>query len=251
MANNFIEFKDVVKHFPSNPEPTLNHLSLSCEVGTINVVLGFSGSGKSVSMKHVLGLLKPDKGQMLIYGKDLSEMGELELREIRKNFGMLFQSSALFDSLSVYENVAFPIREFCPELSEKKVSKKVKELLDSVSLSGAEYKMPADLSGGMKKRVGMARAIALDPKIVLCDEPTTGLDPVTSRTVDELIVNTVNNLKASAFIISHDIKAALNIGDKVSMIHAGKIIESGTPKEFIHSNNPVVHNFLQSAGVIK
>lgn len=244
-----LEFRNVHKQFPGAPQPTLNGVNLRCAPEQIHMLIGYSGSGKSVTLKHALGLLPPDDGQILVRGQDLATLPPTQFYEIRRNFGVLFQGSALFDSLSVFENVAFPLREHRRDLSEAQIHKRVTELLAQVELPGSEDKMPSELSGGMQKRVGLARAIALHPRILLFDEPTTGLDPVTSQIIDDLIVKTARTLKASAFIISHDIHAALRLADFVSMIWKGKIVETGTPKQIIQTKNPELRRFLTSAGI--
>ncbi len=244
-----IEFRNVTKQFSGSPKATLDGISLKAYPETIHVLIGFSGSGKSVTLKHVLGLMKPDEGEVLIRGQNISELEGPPLYELRKNFGVLFQGSALFDSLDVYENVAFPLREHRKDMREDAILARVKELLSRVDLEESLEKVPSELSGGMQKRVGLARALALDPKILLFDEPTTGLDPVTTKLIDELIVRTTRALKASAFIISHDIHAALRLADFVSMIWKGKIIETAKPKDIVRTTNPELRSFLESAGV--
>lgn len=244
-----IEFRDVYKHFPGSPEPTLSGLNMSCATGTIHTLIGHSGSGKSVTIRHALGLMPPDAGDILIKGQSILKLTDMQIRETRMHFGMLFQNSALFDSLTVYENVAFPLREHRPEWSESEIRDHVIELLTRVNLMGSEAKMPSQISGGMQKRVGLARSIALNPEILLFDEPTTGLDPTTTKVIDDLIVKTTRDLKASALIISHDILAALRISDFVSMIWKGKIVQTATPREFVKSDNEIVIQFLKSAGV--
>lgn len=245
-----IEFDSVTKSFGPEHGPILDEMSLKILPRSIHVLIGFSGTGKSVTIRHALGLMKPDKGLVKVKGADLATLDEYQVREMRKSFGMLFQSVALFDSLSVFENVAFPFREHRRDMSEQQIKDKVDELLDRVELKGYVKKMPEELSGGMKKRVGIARAMALNPEILVCDEPTTGLDPVTTQLIDNLIAKTTRELNASAFLVSHDIHAAMRIADIVSMIYRGKIIESGTPDEFRRSKDKVVVNFLESAGVI-
>jgi phospholipid/cholesterol/gamma-HCH transport system ATP-binding protein len=244
-----VYLKNVVKHFPGAPTPTLDGIDFKIKPSKIHTLLGLSGGGKSVTLKIILGLLKCDSGEVWVKGQEYSKLKNHGLHELRKNFGMLFQSSALFDSLSVFENVAFPLREHRPDWSEDRIEKRVTELLEQVELEKAVKKMPADLSGGMKKRVGLARAIALEPKVLLFDEPTTGLDPLTSEKIDDLILTTTRRLNASALVISHNIHAALRISDFVSMISGGKIIEKGEPEEFRKSRNPTVANFLKSAGI--
>ncbi|MEO5667842.1 MAG: ATP-binding cassette domain-containing protein [Bdellovibrionota bacterium] len=251
MANEEIEieFKDIWKKFPSSKTPTLAGMSFQVKKGTIHVLLGHSGAGKSVTLKHLLGLVAPDKGEVIVKGQDIGKYGDVELTKFRRNYGMLFQNSALFDGLNVMDNVAFPLREHNKSLSEADVVHRVEELLASVDLKDVIDKMPSELSGGMRKRVGLARAIALGPQILLFDEPTTGLDPETSRVIDDLIVSTTRRLKATSLIISHDINASLRIADFVSMIWEGKIIETASPADFVKSKDPVVSQFLKSAGV--
>lgn len=245
-----LELKNIFKQFPRAERPTLNGMSLSVEKGTIHVLLGHSGSGKSVTLKHLLGLLEPDSGEILVRGQNIGEISQVEHNDLQKKFGMLFQSSALFDSLTVKENVAFPLREHRPDLSDVEVLARVEDLLERVKLPRALNKLPSELSGGMRKRVGLARAIALSPEILFYDEPTTGLDPQTARVIDDLIANTSRKLNATSLIISHDIQAALRIGDFVSMIWEGQIIETATPDQFLRSDNSVVREFLKSAGVL-
>lgn len=245
-----IEYRGVWKKFPRAETPTLAGLDLVVTKGTIHVLIGFSGTGKSVTIKHALGLMRADKGQVFVKGKNIDSLSSFELRELRKNFGMLFQGVALFDSLNVYENIAFPMREHRPQMKEKEIRESVEKLLDQVDLVQAIEKMPEELSGGMKKRVGLARAMALSPDILICDEPTTGLDPVTALVIDNLIAKTTRSINASAFLISHDIHAAMRIADVISMIYHGVVIESGSPTVFKKSKNKVVQNFLESAGVV-
>jgi phospholipid/cholesterol/gamma-HCH transport system ATP-binding protein len=245
-----LELRDVMKQFPKAEKPTLNGMSLKVFKGSIHVLLGHSGSGKSVTLKHLLGLLEPDGGVVQVKGHNIGEISAVDHNELQKKFGMLFQSSALFDSLTVKENVAFPLREHRPDLSEGEILERVEFLLESVQLPRALNKLPSELSGGMRKRVGLARAIALNPEILFYDEPTTGLDPETARVIDDLIADTSRKLNATSLIISHDIHAALRIGDFVSMIWEGRVIESASPTEFLRSENPVVRNFLKSAGAI-
>jgi phospholipid/cholesterol/gamma-HCH transport system ATP-binding protein len=245
-----IEFQKVSKIFQKENGPVLDNMSLKIMPRQIHVLIGFSGTGKSVTIRHALGLMKPDSGKVFVKGEDLEVLSDFAKRDLRKNFGMLFQSVALFDSLSVYENVAFPFREHRKDMKEAQIREKVEELLDKVELKDYVKKMPEELSGGMKKRVGIARAMALNPQILVCDEPTTGLDPVTTLLIDNLIAKTTRDLNASAFLVSHDIHAAMRIADVVSMIYQGRIIESGTPSEFKRSKHEVVVNFLESAGVI-
>lgn len=244
-----IQFKDVWKQFLGAPQPTLAGMNLEVTKEKIHVLLGFSGVGKSVTIKHILGLLQPDRGKVFIQGQNIAELGPVELRNFRKKYGMLFQGSALFDSLDVFENLAFPIREHRRDLAEDQVEARVMELLKQVRLEQAVRKMPAELSGGMRKRVGLARAIALEPEILLFDEPTTGLDPITSKVIDDLIVETTHRLKATSLVISHDIVSALRMADGVSMLFEGQIIETAPPTQFKQSQSKLVREFLSSAGV--
>jgi phospholipid/cholesterol/gamma-HCH transport system ATP-binding protein len=248
--NYEIEFDNVWKQFPNSKTPTLAGLSLRVIPGTLNVLMGHSGSGKSVTLKHLLGFLNPDSGRIMVRGQELGAMNAYQMRELRRNFGVLFQNSALFDGLSVLENVAFPLREHRPEMSEEDIVQRVEALLESVELRNCLHKMPIELSGGMRKRVGLARAIALDPRILLCDEPTTGLDPGTAKVIDDLIVATTRRLGATTLIISHDVHASLRIADFVSMIWKGSIVETASPEQFVKSRNPVVRDFLTIAGVL-
>jgi len=245
-----LEFKNVWKKFPNSKSPTLAGMSFQVKKGAIHILLGHSGAGKSVTLKHFLGLVWPDEGQVCVRGQDIGGIGDVQLTKLRRNFGMLFQNSALFDGLNVFDNVAFPLREHDKSLSDEGIVQRVEALLESVELRNIVQKMPSELSGGMRKRVGLARAIALGPEILLFDEPTTGLDPETARVIDDLIVNTTRRLKATSLIISHDVHASLRIADFVSMIWEGKIIETASPEDFVRSRHPVVLQFLKSAGVI-
>jgi len=234
--------KNLQKAF--GPQKVLQGLDLEIPLGKITVIIGGSGSGKSVLLKHIVGLLKPDSGQILLDGVDVNALGREDLRTLRKKFGFLFQDAALFDSMDVFDNVAFPIREHT-DFDEKKIAEIVKRKLEQVKLKNIEHKFPAELSGGMRKRVGLARATALDPEIVLYDEPTTGLDPITSRAIDDLIVETQLNLNATSIVISHDIHSTLRIANIIAMLHDGKIVAKGTPKEILDNPNPIIRSFLE------
>ncbi len=237
-----IKIIDLKKSF--NGKKVLDGANLEVEKGKITVIIGRSGEGKSVLIKHIIGLLRPDSGEILLDGQDITKMTERDLNEVRRRFGMLFQGAALFDSLTVGENVAFPLREHTemPEIDLKNV---VKEKLRLVGLKNVENMMPADLSGGMKKRVGLARAIAMDPEIVLFDEPTTGLDPVMSDNVATLILDTQRNLKTTYIVITHDIPLTYKIADKVAMLHEGKIVEQGDVDYMKSCPNPILRQFLE------
>jgi phospholipid/cholesterol/gamma-HCH transport system ATP-binding protein len=243
-----ISIKDVWKKF--GDKKILTGLSLDIPKGSVVTMLGFSGTGKSVLLRQILGLMQPDKGEIFVKDQNVVGLREQELRELRQSFGMLFQEVALFDSLNVFDNVAFPLREHRQHLPPEKVSEKVKELLDLVELEPDIFtKMPADLSGGMKKRVGLARCIALDPEILLCDEPTTGLDPVTTYKIDDLIVASQKRFKGTVFMISHDVHAALRISHFVAFLWQGKVIEMGSPEQFVSSRHEIIQEFLSAAGV--
>ncbi len=250
MADNelAVELVDVVKKFGDDAD-VLKGINLKVPKGKITVIIGFSGAGKSVMIKHILGLLKPDSGTVKIMGQDLSQLSEVELNEIRKKFGMLFQSAALFDDLTTLENVCFPIHEFKRKLKKAEVEKLAIQKLKVVGLEEAHYnKYPAALSGGMKKRVGLARALALEPDILLYDEPTTGLDPIITEVVDNLIVETHKHREGlTSIIISHDLPAAFKIGDEIAMLDAGKIRLAGPPKVFLESKDPFIQRFVFKA----
>ncbi|KAA0257423.1 ABC transporter ATP-binding protein [Deferribacter autotrophicus] len=221
-------------------------INLKIIKNTITCIIGPSGTGKSVLLKQMMGLIKPDSGKVIVCGKDLSTLSKKELLEIRKKFGMLFQNSALFDSMNVYENVAFPLREHT-KLKEKEIRKIVLEKLALVGLKDVEYKMPSELSGGMRKRVGLARAIALEPEIILYDEPTTGLDPIMTDIVDTLVYETQKKLNVTSVVISHDIDSTFKIADYIAMIYDGRIVMYGTPEDFKTTDNPYVVQFLSGS----
>ena len=239
-----IRVKDLYKSFGDNR--VLSGINLDVETGTTCVILGGSGSGKTVLMKHMIGLLKPDSGQVFIEGEDIVPLGTDSLEEVRRKFGMVFQGAALFDSMTVYENVSFPLREHKKGLSESQIRETVHQKLDIVGLQDVDDKFPSDLSGGMRKRVGLARAIILDPKIVLYDEPTTGLDPITTDYVDEMILTAKKSLNVTSVVISHDIASAFKVADKIAFLSKGLIVEQGTPQSLRHSEHPAVKLFLQT-----
>jgi phospholipid/cholesterol/gamma-HCH transport system ATP-binding protein len=236
-----IKLVDIHKSF--GRQKVLDGLDIEIEQGKTTVIIGRSGGGKSVLLKHIIGLLRPDRGQVLIDGVDITKMNDRELNEIRKKFGMLFQEAALFDSMTVGENVAFPLREHT-SMKEKEIRETVAERLRSVGLTGVEAKIPSELSGGMRKRVGLARAIAMRPQIVLFDEPTTGLDPVMTEAINRLILDTQKSFNLTCVVISHDIRSIFEIGHRIAMLYEGKIIEYGTPEELRASRNPVIVQFL-------
>ncbi len=237
-----IDIKSLKKSFGSHV--VLDGIDLTIEDGKTTVIIGQTGCGKSVLIKHIIGLLKPDDGQILIDGVEFTNMKGKEFSNIIKNFGVLFQNAALFDSMTTGENVAFPLIEHT-KLSKKEIDKKVEEKLAIVGLKGVEQLYPSELSGGMKKRVGLARAIALDPKVLIFDEPTTGLDPVMSDTIDNLIVGTQKHLGVTSIVISHDIQGTFKIAHKIAMLYKGKVVLYGSPDDFKNTENPIVRQFLE------
>jgi len=239
-----IKLIDVHKSFGT--QKVLDGINLEIEAGKTTVIIGKSGGGKSVLLKHIIGLLKPDRGEIWVDGVNITKLNDRELNEVRKKFGMLFQEAALFDSMTVGENVAFPLREHTKK-SEKEIQEIVADRLRAVGLAGVENKMPSELSGGMKKRVGLARALAMHPQIVLFDEPTTGLDPVMTEAINQLIIETQKNFSLTCVVISHDIDSIFKIGHKIAMLYEGKIIEYGTPEEIKNSRNPVLLQFLSGS----
>jgi phospholipid/cholesterol/gamma-HCH transport system ATP-binding protein len=239
-----IKLVDVHKSY--GKQKVLDGLNLAIEAGKTTVIIGRSGGGKSVLLKHIIGLIKPDSGHVLIEESDITRLSEKDLNEVRKKFGMLFQEAALFDSMTVGENVAFPLREQT-KLKDQEIRQIVADRLRAVGLSGVEEKMPSQLSGGMRKRVGLARAIALHPRIVLFDEPTTGLDPVMTEAINQLIMDTQKNFNLTCVVISHDIQSIFRIGHKIAMLYEGRIIEYGTPEEIRASDNPVMKQFLSGS----
>jgi len=250
MNRNMIDIVNLHKSFGGNH--VLRGVDLGIQKGESMVVIGGSGSGKSVLLKHIIGILRPDEGKVLIDGADLTSLTEKELYEARKKFGMLFQMSALFDSLSVWENVAFGIlrNKRTPDREAKAIAV---EKLRSVGMVGVEDMMPAQLSGGMKKRVGLARAIAHEPEILLYDEPTTGLDPIMADAINDLIVEMKKTMSVTSVAITHDMNSAYKIADRIAMLYEGKIIETGSPDEIRNSSNPVVRQFVtgSATGPIK
>jgi phospholipid/cholesterol/gamma-HCH transport system ATP-binding protein len=236
-----IKLVDLHKSF--GRQKVLDGVDIEIEAGKTTVIIGRSGGGKSVLLKHIIGLLKPDGGQVLVDGVDITKLDDHELNETRKKFGMLFQEAALFDSMTVGENVAFPLREHT-SMTEVEIRETVADRLRSVGLTGVESKIPAELSGGMRKRVGLARAIAMRPQIVLFDEPTTGLDPVMTEAINRLIMDTQRNFNLTCVVISHDIQSIFEVGHRIAMLYEGKIIENGTPDELRASKNPVTVQFL-------
>jgi phospholipid/cholesterol/gamma-HCH transport system ATP-binding protein len=241
-----IKIIDVHKDFAN--KQVLRGTNLHIQKGESMVVIGGSGSGKSVLMKHVIGLLQPDSGQVFIDGQNIANMPERKLNELRQKFGMLFQGAALFDSMPVWENVGFGLIEHT-NLSDKKIKEIVAQKLEMVGLSGVEDMKPAELSGGMKKRVGLARAIAMEPHILLYDEPTTGLDPIMADAINNLIIDMRKKLQITSLTITHDMVSAYKIADRIAMLYEGKIIEVGTPEEIKNTTNPIVKQFITGSAV--
>ena len=241
MSNIIIEFKNVYKSF--NGILVHNGINLSILEGEIISLLGGSGSGKSVLLKELIGLMKPDKGDIIVLDNNVTQMNEEALIELREHIGMLFQGAALFDSLTVFENIAYPLREHL-KLTEKEIQDRVADKLHLVGLSGIEKKMPDELSGGMKKRVGLARAIATEPKIILYDEPTTGLDPMTAQRINYLIIELQKKLGITTIVVTHDLHCVKTVSDRIAMLHEGKIVAVGTWEELVTSNIQVVQDFI-------
>jgi len=237
-----ISLRHVYKAF--GEKQVLVDMSIEIARGESVVIVGGSGTGKSVTLKHIIGLLKPDSGDVIIDGQDIVHMPPLELNRFRRRFGMAFQEGALFDSMSVFENIAFPLRRHT-KMTEAEIHARVEECLEEVHLHGVEDKRPSELSGGMRRRVGFARAISLQPEILLFDEPTTGLDPVISDVVAGLIREMDVKLATTTVTITHDMKVAFKIADRVAMLYRGRIIEDGTPEQFQASKNPIVRQFIE------
>jgi phospholipid/cholesterol/gamma-HCH transport system ATP-binding protein len=238
-----IRVVDLQKSFGG--QQVLKGINLELETGKITTIIGGSGSGKTVLLKHLNALLRPDRGSVWVDGTDIITLGERALNEIRRKFGVLFQGAALLDSMTLYENVAFPLRERT-RLKEPMIDKKVESSLAQVDLSGMGYKYPAEVSGGMKKRAGLARALVTEPEIILFDEPTTGLDPLLGKSIHQLIRKLHNEFKFTGVIVSHDIPEVFKISDRIAMLANGVIIEAGTTEEFMASQDPLVRQFLQA-----
>ncbi len=240
--------KTVDLHRAFGPNKVLRGLDLAVEKGESRVIIGGSGSGKSVILKHLIGILKPDQGNVFIGDVNITTLEENELYKVRKKFGMLFQMAALFDSMNIWENVGFALmRQKNMKLGE--VKEVAIEKLKMVGLVGVEELSPAELSGGMKKRVGLARAIAHEPEILLYDEPTTGLDPITADAINDLIIEMRERLSVTSVAITHDMRSAYKIADRISMLYEGKIIQTGSPAEIENTENPVVKQFITGSAV--
>jgi phospholipid/cholesterol/gamma-HCH transport system ATP-binding protein len=247
-----IEIKNLTKSFGSNH--VLKGVNLKIERGKTTVIIGASGCGKSVILKHIIGLLKPDSGEILIDGEDITKMNEKEIYRIRNKFGFLFQGAALFDSMTVGENVGLGLVENT-NTPQAEINRIINEKLELVNLKGIANLMPSELSGGMRKRVGLARALACNPEFVLYDEPTTGLDPITSEAIDQLIDSLASNpkLQVTSIVVTHDIFSVYEVADHVAMMYDGVVHFEGTPKELTDTSDPIVRQFLErtDSAVIK
>jgi phospholipid/cholesterol/gamma-HCH transport system ATP-binding protein len=236
-----IEIIELEKSFDG--QKVLDGINLTILDKELMAIIGKSGSGKSVLLKHLIGLLKPDKGIIKIDGYDITKLSGQELDKIREKLGVVFQGGALFDSMTVYENVAFPLKEKT-RLSKKEIDERVRQALEDVGLWGMEKKYPAEISGGMKKRVALARALITEPSIVFFDEPTTGLDPIILNSIHRLIIDTHKKYGFTGVIISHDIPEIFDVADRIAMIHNGVIVEVGTSEQIKRSSNPIVRQFI-------
>lgn len=236
-----IKIENLFKSF--GQKEVLKGVDLEIEAGEIMVIIGQSGSGKSVLLKHIIGIMKPDAGDIYVDGQQTNSLTEKEILKLSRKFGMLFQGSALFDSLTVEENVAFGLRRHT-YLSEEEIKKVVTASLERVGLREIGDLLPYELSGGMKKRVGLARAIAYGPEIILYDEPTTGLDPIRADAINNLILQLKNDLKVTSIVITHDMNSTYKVADRIAMLYDGRIIEVGSPQEIKSSPNPVVQQFI-------
>jgi phospholipid/cholesterol/gamma-HCH transport system ATP-binding protein len=229
-------------------QPVLRGVDLDIPAGKLTTIIGGSGGGKSVLLKHVIGLMQPDRGEVWVDGIEISRLKGRALNDVRKKFAMLFQGAALFDSLTVFENVAFPLREKL-RLAETEVVRRVEEKLEQVGLSGMGHKFPAELSGGMKKRVGLARALVMEPEIILFDEPTTGLDPLMANTIHDLIVGMHRTFGFTAVMVSHEIPEIFLISDWVAMLKDGKIAAMAPSADFQKTTDPAVREFISVGGM--
>jgi phospholipid/cholesterol/gamma-HCH transport system ATP-binding protein len=236
-----IQFADLYKAFDG--KPVLTGVTLDVQDGETMVIIGYSGTGKSVALKHVVGLLQPDAGDVIVDGRPVAALDRAGLYGLRREIGFVFQFAALFDSLSVADNVALGLRR--RGLSEDEIEERIREALALVDLTGTEQRMPAELSGGMRKRVGIARAIALRPRYLLYDEPTTGLDPVTSAVMDQLMVRTREHLGVTGIVVTHDMRSAYAVGDRIAMLYEGRIRQVGAVAEIQQTGDPVVRQFIE------
>jgi phospholipid/cholesterol/gamma-HCH transport system ATP-binding protein len=236
-----LEIIDLKKKF--GEQTVLNGVNLKVATGELLAILGKSGGGKSVLLKHIIGLLKPDSGRILIDGADIANLSTRELNGVRQTFAVVFQSGALFDSMTIFENVAFPVKEKF-RLPDQEIERRVRQVHEDVGLEGVDDKYPSEISGGMKKRAALARALVTEPKIIFFDEPTTGLDPILLHQIHEYIKSTHLKYGFTGIIISHDVPEIFDIADKVALLSDGTIVEEGTPAEIQSSSNPVVRSFV-------
>jgi phospholipid/cholesterol/gamma-HCH transport system ATP-binding protein len=243
-----IKLVDVYKSFGA--KKVLQGFTLDVDEGETMVIIGYSGSGKSVAIKHIVGLLDPDSGTVFVDNKEVPKLSRPELYDLRSQVGYVFQFAALFDSMSIGDNVAMGLRKE-HKLSEEEIATRVSESLALVDLPGVESKMPAELSGGMRKRVGIARAIARRPKYILYDEPTTGLDPVTSAVIDQLMVRTREKLGVTSIVITHDMRSAYTVGSRIAMLYEGKVRQVGTVEEIKHTTDPIVCQFIEGRPTVE
>ncbi len=241
-----IEIQRLSKSFDGHK--VLDHVNLTIQQGETMVIIGRSGCGKSVLLKHIIGLLKPDEGTVLVDGADIAQLSGSALDELRLKFGMLFQNAALFDSMTVYENVAFPLLEHTTMTTEA-IQQRVHECLQLVGLEGVDDREPSELSGGMRKRVGLARALAMSPHMVLYDEPTTGVDPIMGDIINDLIIALRDRLKVTSIVVTHDMRSAYKVADRIAMLYNGSILEVGSPEAIRNSQNPVVQQFIRGEAV--
>jgi len=237
-----IKLVDIHKAF--GPKKVLEGFSLEVSEGETMVIIGYSGTGKSVAIKHMVGLLEPDRGTVFVDGQEVPRLSRDELYDLRSHIGYVFQFAALFDSLTICDNVAMGLRKE-GKMKENEILKRVGEALDLVDLPGVEQKYPAELSGGMRKRVGIARAIARQPKYILYDEPTTGLDPVTSAIIDQLMIRMREKLGVTSIVITHDMRSAYTVGSRIAMLYEGKVRQVGTVEEIQHTSDPIVRQFIE------
>jgi phospholipid/cholesterol/gamma-HCH transport system ATP-binding protein len=242
-----IQFQDLHKSF--GPKPVLTGFTLTVPDQETVAIIGYSGTGKSVALKHVVGLLQPDAGDVIVDGRAVSTLERDALMGLRRDIGFVFQFAALFDSMTVFDNVALGLRR--RDLSDDDIAERVREALAVVDLTGAEATVPAELSGGMRKRVGIARAIALRPRYILYDEPTTGLDPVTSATIDELMIRMRKVLGVTSVVITHDMRSAYSVGTRIAMLYEGRVRQVGTVDEIRHTNDPIVRQFIEGRATLE
>ncbi len=242
-----IQLVDVHKAFGT--KRVLQGFTLDIREGETMVIIGYSGTGKSVAIKHIVGLLEPDRGTVIVDGQEVPTLRRRELYALRAKIGYVFQFAALFDSLTIGDNVAMGLRRQ-DDLEESEIAARVEEALDLVDLPGVEDRFPAELSGGMRKRVGLARAIALRPKYILYDEPTTGLDPVTSAVIDQLMIRMREKLGVTGIVITHDMRSAYTVGTRIAMLYEGQVRQVGTVDEIRHSSDPVVRQFIEGKATI-